>query len=502
MQDILINGQWQASNSTGEFQAFDPTTGEAFGEKFPVSSWEDCEAMLDAAKKVAIELESVTGAQVASFLRAYADNIESVGETLCKLAEKETALPYSPRLYDVELGRTTNQLRLAADAAESEVWRNADVDEDSKLANCLGPLGTVLVIGPNNFPLAFNAISGSDFASAIAAGNPVIAKAHPAHPGTTKMLAEQAAKALASVGLPAATVQMFYQMSPADGLRMVASENIAAVGFTGSRQVGLQLKQAADHCGKPIYLEMSSVNPVFFLPSAFENEGLADELTGSCLLGAGQFCTCPNLFVVTEGADATELLSRVSSEFSSRPAGPLLAKSGVTGLEEAAERFVDAGAELLAGGKAVADAGFRFENTLFKVSGDQFLKNAEALQTEGFGPMSLGVVAKDAAQVREIAAAVEGSLTGAVYGNSEEPEMSVLTTILRRNVGRVIHNKMPTGVAVSHAMNHGGPFPATGHPGFTAVGMPGSIRRFAKLDCYDNVDTKFWPECLKKAAAK
>lgn len=497
MQDILVNGRWTASNSTGTFQAFDPTSGEAVGDQFPVSGWEDCEAMLAAASGAAIELESVGGVQVAQFLRAYADNIESVGEALCKLAEQETALPFSPRLHDVELPRTTRQLRLAADAAESEVWRNANVDGDSNLANCLGALGPVLVIGPNNFPLAFNAISGSDFASAIAAGNPVIAKAHPAHPGTTKLLAEQASAALEKVGLPAATIQVFYQVAPEDGLKMVSDERVAAVGFTGSRHVGLQLKQAADERGKPIYLEMSSVNPVFFLPSAFENEGLADELTGSCLLGAGQFCTCPNLFVVTEGPESTEMLNRMTSEFGSRPAGPLLAMSGVTGLAEAAKRFEDAGAELLVGGKAIENAGFRFENTLFKVSGDQFLKNREALQTEGFGPMSLAVVAKDAQQVREIAAAVEGSLTGAIYGSNDETEMPVLTTILRRNVGRVIHNKMPTGVAVSSAMNHGGPFPATGHPGFTAVGMPGSIRRFAKLDCYDNVDQQFWPACLR-----
>jgi NADP-dependent aldehyde dehydrogenase len=497
MQNVLIGGEWIPSNSTGSFQAYAPNTGEIFGEQFPVSSWEDCSIMLDAAAKAAIQMEQATGAQIASFLRAYATNIESVAESLCELAAKETALPVSPRLQDVELPRTTRQLRLAADAAESQVWRNPTVDSESKLASCLGPLGPVLLIGPNNFPLAFNAISGSDFASAIAAGNPVIAKAHPAHPGTTQLLAQQASAALATAGLPAAAVQMFYQVAPEDGLRLVSHSTIAAVGFTGSRNVGLQLKQTADEHGKPIFLEMSSVNPVFFLPSAFQNEDLANELVGSCLLGAGQFCTCPNLFVVLDSPESAQLLGRVAEEFKSRPAGPLLSESGVAGLEAAAKRFAESGAELLAGGKVIENAGFRFENTLFKVNGDQFLQQTDALQTEGFGPMSIGVVAKDAAQMEEIAAAIEGSLTGVVYGNNDDAELPALTRILRRSVGRVIHNKMPTGVAVSPAMNHGGPFPATGHPGFTAVGMPGSIRRFAKLDCYDNVDSKFWPTCLK-----
>ena len=133
-----------------------------------------------------------------------------------------------------------------------------------------------------------------------------------------------------------------------------------------------------------------------------------------------------------------------------------------------------------------------------KVGGDQFLANAAELQTEGFGPLSVGVVAKDAVQFRAIANAIEGSLTGCVYSSSTDGELGELSRILRRKVGRLVHNKMPTGVAVSPAMNHGGPFPATGHPGFTAVGMPGSIRRFAKLDCYDNVAEEFWPSCLKR----
>lgn len=512
MEKVLVNGEWRASNSSQSFQAFDPKTGETIEGSFPVSGWEDCEAMIRSAAKAAIELEEIRATQIATFLRCYADRIDANSEAICRLAEQETGLAYQPRLHDVELPRTTRQLRLAADAAESSSWCDPVADPENGLASCLGPIGPVFVIGPNNFPLAFNAISGSDFASAIAARNPVIAKAHPSHPGTSRLLAEQAHAALAEAGLPAATVQMLYQIDPDDGLRMVRHPMVSAVGFTGSRPAGLALKQAADETGTPIYLEMSSVNPVFFLPSTFaaatdsdtadgsRTKSASTELAGSIMLGTGQFCTCPNLFVVMDGPDSQTLFDGVASELKSREPGVLLSEAVQAGLESATGLLKDAGAELIVGGKRVDEPGYRFENTLFKVSGDQFLNHAAALQTEGFGPLSLGVVAKDADQVRQIAAAIEGSLTGSIYGSIDDELLSELTRILRRRVGRVIHNKMPTGVAVSPAMNHGGPFPATGHPGFSAVGMPGTIRRFTKLDCYDNVAPELLPEGLRNAA--
>ena len=167
--------------------------------------------------------------------------------------------------------------------------------------SCLGPIGPVLVFGPNNFPLAYNAISGGDFAAAIAAGNPVIAKAHPDHPMTSYLLAAQAQVAADATAMPSGTVQMIYDIAPVNGLRMVADHRVAAIGFTGSRPGGLKLKAAADAAGKPIYLEMSSVNPVFLLPEALERDGIVDEVSTSCLAGGGQFCTCPNLIVVEKG---------------------------------------------------------------------------------------------------------------------------------------------------------------------------------------------------------
>lgn len=502
MHPVLIGGDWRSAQSSGGYSTVDPSTGETLEGLFPMSAWADCEAALEAAAGCALELEDTPPEAIARFLEAYADRIEQDAQSLGETAARETALPVKPRLVDVELPRTTNQLRLAADAARSGVWRSPVHDDSAGLHACFGPIGPVVVFGPNNFPLAFNAISGGDFAAAIAAGNPVIAKAHPDHPETTRLLAEHAYAALAESGLPPATVQLLYGVDPDDGLRMVADERVGAVAFTGSRRGGLALKAAADAAGTPIYLEMSSVNPVFFLPGAVAQRGeaLAGELAASVLLGAGQFCTCPNLFVLSEGEGSTGFVSRVEQTMDEAQAGVLLSGGVLNGLKTAVGELLSSGARVVTGGKPADGTGYRFENTLLAVSGDGFLANPAALQTEAFGPVSLGVTARDPEQMLLIAEKIEGSLTASVYSaddGSDAPLGGGLMARLRRRAGRVINDKMPTGVAVSPAMNHGGPFPASGHPGFTAVGIPTSIRRFTKLDCYDNVRAEYLPESLR-----
>jgi NADP-dependent aldehyde dehydrogenase len=210
---ILIDGKWRAANAEGTFHAENPAKGEALPATFPISRWSDCDAALAAATKAASELRSIKSAKIADFLDAYANNIEASAATLVEAAAEETALPVAPRLKDVELPRTTNQLRQAAAAVREESWRNATLDLEKNIRSCFAPIGPVIVFGPNNFPFAFNGVSGGDFAAAIAAGNPVIAKAHPLHPNTTRLLAEQALKAVEATHLPAATVQMIYNVS-------------------------------------------------------------------------------------------------------------------------------------------------------------------------------------------------------------------------------------------------------------------------------------------------
>ena len=287
-------------------------------------------------------------------------------------------------------------------------------------------------------------------------------------------------------------MQLLYHFQPEDGIKLVAHPHVGATAFTGSRTTGLRLKEAADIAGKLIYLEMSSVNPVFILPGALKerlNE-VANELFSSCTLGSGQFCTNPGLVILIQDESGEALMQEVSRLFQSAPAGLLLNSQVLEKIAAAIEGLQEHGAEIVTGGKEINKPGYRFANTLLRVSGDVFGEHPKALQAEAFGPVSLFVFARDEAQIVEIATYLEGNLTGSIYSHSkgqDNPLYERLEPILHKKVGRLINDKMPTGVAVTPAMHHGGPYPATGHPGFTAVGIPASLLRFAALLCYDNV---------------
>jgi alpha-ketoglutaric semialdehyde dehydrogenase len=498
---VLIAGQWRDSDSTGTFQADDPRAAAPIPENYPVSSWAECEAALDAAASAYVQLRSIPRESIANFLETYADRIEARSDEIRTMAARETALPAETRLVG-ELGRTTGQLRQAAAAARTASWCLPVIDSAANVRSCYASIGPVAVFGPNNFPLAFGSISGGDFAAAIAAGNPVIGKANSMHPGATRLLAEEAQAAADETGMPAGTVQLIYRIAHSDGEKLARDPRLASIGYTGSRAAGLVLKQAADSVGKPIYLELSSVNPVVVLPGALNERGdeIADELTGSCLMGSGQFCTNPGM-VIVQGDDAgQQFVETVATKFSGAPVGTLLSKSGQNGLAAAVETLKSAGAEQVCGAEVGGGEGYCYANTVLKVDGEKFLANAEALQTEAFGGSTLIVVADSIERTEKILDSLEGNLTGCIYSatdGSDEADYDVIVPHLRQRVGRLLNDQMPTGVAVSAAMNHGGPFPATGHPGFTAVGMPGSITRFAMLQCFDNVRPHRLPDILQ-----
>ncbi len=491
LRPILIDGQWIAADATGTFQAENPATGEKLGEAFPISSWRDCERALNAAVVAAEQMRKLPGERIAKFLECAADRIDARKQEIVAIANVETALPVTPRLADVELPRTTNQLRQAAAAAREGSWAMPTIDTRANIRSCFEPIGPVCVFGPNNFPFAFNGISGGDFAAAIAAGNPVIAKGHPGHPGTTRMLAEEMLAAARQTEMPSGAVQLLYKLAPTDGLRLAADPRLGAIGFTGSRRAGLQLKAAADAVGKPIYVELSSINPVIVLPQALEERSaeIVEEFVGSALAGAGQFCTNPGLVILIAGSKTETFVAAVADRFRAAPAGTLLSRGVAESLATSVQRVLAAGAQSVACGLA-APCGCNHPNTLLRASGAAFLANAEAMQTEMFGNASLFIVAADIAEAARSIDSLEGNLTGTIYSDTRGGDEAVyqeLAPRLRRRVGRLLNDKMPTGVAVSPAMNHGGPFPATGHPGFTAVGIPASLRRFAILACYDNI---------------
>ena len=502
VRPVLIDGQWRDADHRETFQATDPSKNATLPAEFPVSTWEDCSAALDAAVAAARELRRLPADSIAAFLERYADRIEAAKDELSDAAFAETGLARSPRLADVELPRTSNQLRAAAAACRSGDWAMATIDSKTGIRSCLGQLGPVCVFGPNNFPFAFGSVSGGDFAAAIAAGNPVIGKANSSHPETTRIFAREAAEALKETGLPAATVQLIYRTSHADGERLVADPRIGATGYTGSRSAGLKLKAAADKAGKPIYLELSSVNPVVITPGALKES--ADDITGqfmtSVLMGSGQFCTNPGLVLLLKDSASDDFIAAVKDKFASTAAGTLLSPGVASGLSKSVAKLVEIGAELLTGGGEPESGRCAYANTLLQASAAAFLGDPEGFQTEAFGNASLIVIADDVDQLCEVIAALEGNLTGCIYSATDGSEESIYDAAafeLEPKVGRILNDKMPTGVAVSAAMNHGGPYPATGHPGFTAVGVPGSLVRFGKLTSFDNIRHDRLPALLQ-----
>lgn len=504
MKPILINGEWQIGDYVGSFHATNPTTTQAFTTEYPISGRGDLELALSAGVTASRALAQSSPEQRANFLEGYADLIEAKRQELSAIAHSETGLPIEPRLNSVELPRTINQLRQAAQAVRNHTWELATIDSQANIRSLYGSLAApVAIFGPNNFPFAYNAIAGSDFASAIAAGNAVIAKGHPSHPATTELLAELAHQAVLAAGLPAASVQLLYGLPDELGLALVSHPFIGAIGFTGSRRAGLALKAAADQAGKAIYLEMSSINPVVMLAGAVTEraEALAAEFAGSCTLGAGQFCTNPGLLILEHSAASADFIAATKAHFSQHPSLTLLNHGVLAGLEQGIEHLQDAGAQVLVGGH-VLDDGYRYANSLLYVAGNSFLANPQALSHEVFGPVSLIVECVDQAEVLRVLDCLEGNLTGSIYSSSsgaDEAFYQIVAERLRSKVGRLLNDKMPTGVAVSSAMNHGGPYPATGHAGWTAVGFPATIRRFAALHCYDNVRESRLPEILQNA---
>ena len=498
--NVLINGKWKPSAGSTTFQAMNPANKETLPDVYPVSPWSEIEEVLAAACAAFKAVRSFPGERFGTFLDAYAGEIENRTDAIVNAAHSETALPVSPRLKDGEMIRTTNQLRQASQAAKSRSWKLPTIDTQNNIRSMFGPIGPVAVFGPNNFPLAFNSIAGGDFAAAVAAGNPVIAKGHSSHPRTTQLFAEAAQSAAEQTEMPPGFVQLIYRTSHEDGARLVAHPLLGATGYTGSRHAGLYLKEAADHGGNPIYLELSSINPVFILPGALDErlDDLVSEFVGSCLMGTGQFCTNPGIVVLQKGEKAEAFVQGVAAKFASTAPGTLLGESVEQSLRAGIVAIQQTGAQVVVGNQPADQSRCCYANTLLRATGTSFLQNPTGHQAEAFGNSSLIIVCDDSAQMVDVAAEMEGNLTGCIYSHTAGNDDKLYDHVaeeLRRHVGRLLNDKMPTGVAVSAAMNHGGPYPATGHPGFTAVGIPASLRRFAMLECYDNVrDHRLPPE--------
>ncbi|PRC44792.1 aldehyde dehydrogenase (NADP(+)), partial [Mycobacterium sp. ITM-2017-0098] len=411
---------------------------------------------------------ATTSEQRAQFLETIATNIEAISETLIARAVAESGLPQA-RLTG-EVGRTTGQLRLFAAVLREGSWNGARIDTPlpdraplprPDLRQRYIPLGPVVVFSASNFPLAFS-VAGGDTASALAAGCPVVVKGHDAHPGTSELVGRAITDAVASCGLPAGTFSLLFGSGPGLGIALVTDPRIKAVGFTGSRSGGTALVAAAAARPEPIpvYAEMSSINPVFVLDGALATRGadLGRAFVGSLTMGSGQFCTNPGLVIAVDGPGLTSFVAAATEALAKAPATPMLTPnvahsyaSGVDSLSQAAD-LVARGEE---GGSQTCG-----QAALFTTDAASFLAS-DALQAEVFGSSSLIVRCADADEMRSVAQGIEGQLTATVHADDSDLDAArELLPLLELKAGRILFGGWPTGVEVSHAMVHGGPFPA------------------------------------------
>lgn len=488
------------------FRAVNPATGEALAGTFYSAKRVDLDEAVRQSADAFSSYSQLSGKARAAFLRRCADALDAHKDELAQRAQLETALPI-PRLSG-EVARTSNQLRLFASVVEEGSWVQARIDPAlpdrqplprPDLRSMLRPLGPVAVFGASNFPLAFS-VAGGDTASALAAGCPVIVKAHPAHPGTGELVAQLITQSVAAESLHPGVFTMLFDAGVEIGSALVQHPLVKAVAFTGSLHGGRALMDLAARRPDPIpcFTEMSSGNPVFVLPSALRKgpAELAKTLFGSFTLGAGQFCTKPGIVLVPEAPEGQSFLSELKTLVQqANPFTLLTAGIAQTYSRATAQRS----GQIPLAATAVtheSTAGFAANAKLFTVFLNQLIGQPE-LADEIFGPDTLLVHCDSTKDYTRAAHALSGHLTATVLGDEEDlVAHRELLQILEQKAGRVIINGFPTGVEVTHAMVHGGPFPATSDARFTSVGSQ-AIFRFGRPVCFQNFPAALLPAELQ-----
>jgi acyl-CoA reductase-like NAD-dependent aldehyde dehydrogenase len=488
------------------FQGVDPRTGRPLPGAFAEAGPDDVAAATRLAWRAARELRSWPAERIASLLRAMVAGLETHGEQIVTLADSETGLG-RPRLQG-ELARTLGQFRMFAEIVESGehlgiIIDHADPDSvppRPDLRRMLVPIGPVAVFGASNFPLAFS-VPGGDTASALAAGCPVVIKAHPSHPATSEATARCLIRAAADEGAPDGTVSLLQGRTHEGGGGLVLDPRVAAVAFTGSRQGGRALMDLAATRDTPIpvHAEMSSLNPVVVTPAAISARAaaIASGFVASLTLGTGQFCTKPGLLLLPEGEAADAMLADIVHQLSAVPPTPLLNR----GIHELlSERLGGSTAAVgvtvrLDGRDSERTEGFTCRPTLIEVDVETYLQHAE-LREEHFGPVSV-VVRHRPDQLHDLVASLDGQLTATLQAEAGELDsLRELRDLLSARVGRILWNGFPTGVSVTRSQHHGGPYPATSDPRFTSVGGT-AIDRFLRPVVYQDMPDGLLPEAIR-----
>lgn len=503
---MYIAGETVYGEAAHFFHATDPSDGTILEPVFRFAGSKLAARAAELAGSAFEPLRAAPTEQRARLLELAADEIDAVTDTASKRAHQESGLPLA-RLTG-EVARTTGQLRLFATTLREGTWNGARIDHelpDRKPARRPDvrqrrvPVGPVAVFAASNFPLAFS-IAGGDTASALAAGCPVVVKAHEAHPGTSEIIAAAVSRAVARSGLPGGVFSMIYADGPTTGTELVMHPAIAAVGFTGSRRAGLALLAAAARRPVPIpvFAEMSAVNPVFLLPErlSLTAEELGAAFVDSLTLGGGQFCTNPGIIVGVSGPHLDRFTAAARQAIIASTPSPMLTERIAASYRKAATRLA-----CHSGTQVVARAADRGSPTwgsavLVTATADDFLASP-GLHEEVFGAASLIVRAASTDQLIEVACAMEGQLTATVHAAQEDsPLASRLLPILELKSGRIVFNGWPTGVEVVPSMVHGGPFPATSDGRTTSVGTL-AMYRFLRPVAYQDV-----PDCLLPLALR
>jgi len=506
----MLIGARSVRGTEGQQQAFNPATDQPIdAPTFGFGGQAEVDQAAELAAQAFDPYRQLPLAKRAEFLEAIADNIMALGDTLIERAQAESGLPLA-RLQG-ERGRTVGQLRLFAKVVRDGRFLGATIDEaqpgrtplprsDLRLAKL--PLGPVAVFGASNFPLAFS-VAGGDTASALAAGAPVVVKAHSAHLGTSELVGRAIQKAVKDLGLPEGVFSLLIGAGRKLGEALVAHPAIKAVGFTGSRQGGLALVRTANARPEPIpvYAEMSSINPVFLLPAALaaRAEAIGSAFADSLTMGAGQFCTNPGMVVVIGDDNVQRFITAASQALAAKAAQTMLT-AGIHEAFVAGAAKVDGveGVEKVAQGLAAGTQPNAAQAALY-VTDAQRLLASPVLHEEMFGPASIVIRAKDFDELLQLAEHLEGQLTVTLQIDpADYAAARRLLPVLERKAGRILANGFPTGVEVCHAMVHGGPFPSTSNAMFTSVGAT-AIERFLRPVCYQDLPDELLPPAVQHA---
>jgi len=507
IQGKQIIGFEESGEGTDMVKSINPGTGETLGQFNKATPAEVDKAVAKAAAAFQVYRKK-SGKEKAAFLEAAADEIVALGQELVDICCAESGLPQG-RIQG-EVGRTAGQLRLFASLLKDGSWVDARIDTaipdrtplpKPDIRYMQMALGPVVVFGASNFPLAFSA-AGGDTASALAAGCPVIVKAHSSHPATGNMVGKAVARAAKATGMPDGVFSLLYGDGSTVGTQLVKHPEVKAVGFTGSYGGGKALFDAAVQREHPIpvYAEMGSTNPVFILPETVKNqaEGFAKGFSGSVTLGVGQFCTNPGMLIYENNEDGKQLTGKLEEHFAQTSGGVMLGSNIYRSYNEGVSKHLaTSGVETLAKG-VQSDALNVASPILFKTN-SQVLGDHPDLSEEIFGPTSLVVEAQSKEDILNIARNLSGHLTATVHGTEKDlTDYKDLLDILEQKVGRVIINGFPTGVEVCSSMVHGGPFPSTSDVRSTSVGTA-AIFRFTRPISYQGMPQSLLPDELKNS---